>query len=232
MINRLVQVKFSLALAFLASIFILILPHAAVGQGTIAPGQSVHGSLSTGQSLEYTFSGMSNTPILMSVQKGKHDLHVEFFDADGMKLKRYEYISTKKLPFTPQSNGTYKLVLSCTSGKDTFVMKMDYAAGPPEQRNKLIPLSSGESREGNLAADAYDEYSFTGSAGHALRFTIQRDTLDLHMTIFDDKGLEVQKDEYIDSNAKKSFTPPTTGTYKVRLRCSSGYGHYIIALSQ
>lgn len=214
-----------------AAAFVLLACLAAQAE-TLSPGQSVNRKLSEGQTAEYDFRGFRNTPLLFTVQRRGVGVDLEILDSDGLQHRRWNAIAVKEeVAFTPQDDGTYRLVLVGRRKTGDVLVVLDYVSGPPSGRNRVVPLEAGGNREGDLAEGAFDEYSFRGAANSPVLITVQRQGVALDLEIFSPQGIRLKGFAAIPSTKEVPFTPGAAGTYRVRLTGRRRHGHYVIALS-
>ena len=203
----------------------------------LSPGTRATGQLRAGTEVSYTFTGHTNTPIFFTAQRTEGELtyRMLFYDPKDFLIAEHGrlYGNTYRIPFTPSVDGTYRLHLKGDARGGTYAVTMAYLSGPPEKRNNLVPLTLESSEKGMLAAGAYDDFTFSGSANTPLLLKFQRASGDLgyYVELFDDKDTSLaRRGKYRGGLSSFPFTPPSDGTYRARIWGTDNFGSYTLAM--
>ncbi len=201
--------------------------------------QSRQGELALGAADEYRFEGHRNTPVLFTLQRTSGELGywLEIYDQQDRRISQHGRLwgSTYNIPFTPQADGPLRLRIAADREFGSYVLSVRLVSGPPSERNRLLPLVAGGSQSGDLAAGAFDDYSFAGKAGERLVFTTQHlaGSLGYWVHVFDSEGEELAKHGRFHQGTQQiEFEPPTDTTYRIRISADREFGPYVITLNE
>jgi hypothetical protein len=191
-------------------------------------GTQLDGVLAQDAFDEFTFTGSFNTPVLFTVVANNGlQLSLQIYKPNGQPVFSSGFGYNAQYPFTPLENGEYKAKLTAIYGPGSYTITNEYVAGPPPERNIVKPIILQQLIEGTLAEDAFDEYSFTGSANTPLLFTINaKDGLQLKLEISKD-GQPVFSSGF-GYNVQHPFTPQENGEYRAKLTAIYGPGAYTL----
>ena len=210
----------------------------AVGQGgadntssTVAFGQTVNGSISTGGNQRWTFTGQAGQSANVTVT-ATYDSTVSLLDPRGVEIDfndDYQGSSTESrlvnVPLT--SNGTYTIVVASYNNGSGGTYTLRLAQGSTSTTTTTSSstttstgsgsISSGQTVNGNITTGGNQRWSFTGQAGQTVNITVTA-SYDSTVTLLGVNGSVLAfNDDYTSAGDSRilNFALSGNGTYTI-----------------
>ena len=195
-------------------------------------------SLAKGSSEEVTFSGFKNLPILINTERNSGSLtySVKITDSSGfVHLNKGSFGSGHiETSFTPTIDDVFTIRFEGTGSSGSLNIEGTVlTTGAVSLRNQVQNINREEGKKRILAKDAFDEYSYNGSANTPIIIRTQRSSGSLTYTvkIFDSTGtLVLNKGSFGSGLIETPFTPTTNSNYIIRIEGTGRFGDYVLSI--
>ncbi len=190
------------------------------------------GKLAKDQTIEHTFEGRENSPILVTAKGTTLRYTVQILKGKKKLFEKHTYANNEgTYSFTPPKDGAYIIKLSGFEGYGEYSLSMEQFTTSTALTGKANVMAPGDSVEGLLAKNAYAEYRFEGKENSPLLVTASGTTLRYTLQILKGKKKLFEKNTYANNEGTYSFTPPKDGAYIIKLSGFEGYGEYNLSMA-
>jgi|GEM_PF-4989229 len=224
-----------------------IVPTEAATVEPVEIGDSIDGTLPTGGSLNYSFTGAAGDSVTIALTSPTFDTVVEVYDAEENRIASNDdfsgtnsRIENLALPTT----GTYRLLVRSyadgSGGEFTLVLSRGAALDSPTPAPTAAPgsttLNYDQAVNGNLRTGARDSYTFTGRTGDLITIDMEA-TFDTYLRVENSAGFEVASNDDRGDGTFNSriarFRLTADGIYTIRAGSynNAGSGDYTLTLT-
>jgi hypothetical protein len=214
---------------------------------TVAYGQTVNGSISTGGNQRWTFSGQAGQNASVTVT-ATYDSTVSLLDPRGVEIDfndDYQNSQTESrlvnVPLT--SNGTYTIVVASYNNASggTYTLRLAQGSTTTTTSSSTTTtstsgtISSGQSVNGNIATGGNQRWTFSGQAGQSVNIIITA-TYDSTVALLGVNGSQLAfNDDYTSEGDSRilNFALSANGTYTIVVASynNASGGSYTLNLS-
>ena len=194
--------------------------------------------LAEGSFIDGPFHGFLNVPILITTERQTGNLiyRISILDSSGFVRSQSPNISSgiRQTAFTPTFDDTFRIRVEGITGSGSLIVQGSVLISAPiSSRNQVQVISKGSSLNGTLAEAAFDDYLFDGTFNVPIIIRTQRTSGSLiyHISVIDATGALLGTTANFSSGIRETpFTPPSNGTFRIRVEGVTSFGDYILNL--
>ena len=208
--------------------------------GPITSGQTKSGNLGPGDMDVYTFTAAAaNTHISLAMGTSGFSPQVDLYDPSGVLLKAVVNLSFNGtgtgLDATTDLPGTYYVVARAGDKQSTGTYSLTLIQVPATQAIDGIdggPITSGQTKSGNLGAGDMDVYTFTAAANDAFTLSMSSSSISPQVDVYGPTGNLIISASGSPATINSQITPDS-GVYYVIARDHNAIatGGYTLTLS-